>query len=67
MAVKTLADISLSTQEDEFQREINVFSELQHENIACLKVRNTDIFSCTCNLIRQNIIMYYKTINKRQT
>jgi len=37
VAVKTLADISLSTQEDEFQREINVFSELQHENIACLK------------------------------
>lgn len=37
VAVKTLSDVSHASQEEEFLREINIFSDLQHNNIACLK------------------------------
>jgi len=38
VAVKTLRDGSMPAQVQDFQREIEVFSQLQHENVSCLKV-----------------------------
>ncbi|XP_076811960.1 inactive tyrosine-protein kinase transmembrane receptor ROR1-like isoform X2 [Clavelina lepadiformis] len=37
VAVKTLRESSLQSQLEEFQREIEIFSEIQHENVSCLK------------------------------
>ena len=40
--VKTLREGFVQKDKEEFQKELQIFSELQHQNVACLKVSLSD-------------------------